>query len=40
MIFTMTSLLPQQETPSGPKDPSKSRNTTSRKKDEPHPRFA
>ena len=39
-MITICTVLPQQDSPSGPKDGSKSRNTTSRKKDESHPRFA
>jgi hypothetical protein len=38
--MNINALLPHEDSPSGPKENSKSRNTTSRKKDEPHPRFA
>lgn len=36
----INTLLPHEDRPSGPKDNTKSRNTTSPKKDQPHPRFA
>jgi len=38
--MNINALLPDQDSPSGPKENSKSRNTTHRKKDESHPRFA
>lgn len=38
--MNINALLPHQEGPSGPKENSKSGNNTSRKKDQPHPRFA